>query len=275
MNNTVLCSTGAFIGRVNGRNHKLIMKYAPELHCDGFEFMMYDTWYEKMNEIQNDLHASGLLFPVLHVDKQVGERISRNQSNDTEVALELFKKNCWMANAIGAEKLVLHLWGGIPSDSNISYNIEIFKKLDDIAKDNGLQLTVENVVCNQQNPMIHMTELSNKYSDVVFTFDTKMAAFHNQLNTIYELEWDWLWSNNRIKHLHINDYKGGYMDWSNLKALHIGDGMIDFEKFFLFIKEKMYQGTLTVESTSMIADGSVDIEKLNQSLDYIRTHLNQ
>lgn len=265
----VLCSTGAFIGSVNGRNHRLIIENAPELRCDGFEFLMYAAFYDKIDLITKDLSGSGLEFPVLHVEKQVGELISRNESDDTEQAFELFKKNCRMANGLDAKKMVLHLWGGYPSDKNIGYNIKQYYKLNQIAKEHGLLLTVENVVCNNQNPMTHLKILRNTYTDIAFTFDTKMAAFHGELELLYKDEWDWLFLENRIRHFHVNDYGSRHMDWDNLKALHIGEGNIDFEKFFQFIQEKNYSGTITVEGTSTNRDGSINIEKLNHSLQYI------
>ena len=38
----ILCSTGALIGRPNGRDYRLLEPLSKKLHCDGFEFMMYD-----------------------------------------------------------------------------------------------------------------------------------------------------------------------------------------------------------------------------------------
>ena len=34
-----LLSTGAFVGRVNGRNHALLTEHHSEFDCDGFEFI--------------------------------------------------------------------------------------------------------------------------------------------------------------------------------------------------------------------------------------------
>lgn len=271
--NRILCSTGAFIGRVNGRNHKLIEKYAPKLHCDGFEFMMYPSWYdkEKMEEISEDLNRSGLSFPVFHADKSIGEDISRNEKpSDIPMAYEKFEKNCKLAKRIGAEKMVLHLWGGEPSDRAIQTNIRCFRDLQQMAETYGILLTVENVVCNQKDPMTHIRELLEVYPEICFTFDTKMAAFHNQLEELYLPENEILFTGNHIRHMHINDYAGGYMDWSHLEALHFGEGQIDFQRYFDVVKKESYHGDYTVESTAMRQDGSVDIEKLNQSLDRVR-----
>ena len=274
MNNIVLASTGAFVGRVNGRNHRLIMQYAPLLHCDGLEFMMYEAWYDKMDQIIADLKDTEILFPVLHTEKLIGEFISRNESDDEKEAIERFKKNCYMAAGLNAKKLVQHLWSGIPSDSNIEHNIETFAILYEIAGSYGLTLTIENIVCNIQDPLTHLKSLNECYPNIQFTFDTRMAAFHNQLELCYEEEWNWLWEKNKTTHLHISDYDGGYKEWSRLNALHIGNGNIDFHKFFQFINNNEYEKTVTVESTSMIKTGEVDIKSLNQSLDFVRLKCN-
>lgn len=269
----LLCSTGTFVGRPNGRNHRLILENAPHLHCDGFEFMMYENWYEKQNLILSDLVSSGLSFPVVHVDKLVGELISRGQEGDIETALSNFERNCAVAQALGAKLLVLHLWNGKPSDAHIERNIAQFAALNSMAKAHHLMLTVENVVCNCRDPLTHWHALAHHYPDIHFTFDTKMAAFHSQLEQHYCPELTWLWQNGRIVHLHVNDYGGGHMDWANLRTLHPGQGHIDFDRFFAYIKSVGYCGHITAEASSMLPDGSTDLATLNQTLDFLRCHI--
>lgn len=36
-----------------------------------------------------------------------------------------------------------------------------------------------------------------------------MAAFHQQLELLYEKEYEWLWKHEHIRHYHLNDYAGG------------------------------------------------------------------
>ena len=67
--------------------------------------------------------------------------------------------------------------------------------------------------------MKHWCELKEEYPEIHFVFDTKMAAFHEQLDWLYEKEYEWLWKEGHIKHYHVNDYAGGYMDWKNLITL--------------------------------------------------------
>ena len=203
----ILCSTGALIGKPNGRDYKLLEPLGKQLDCDGFEI------------------------------------------------------NCDLAKAIGAEKLVLHLWSGHVSDSNFQSNLAAYQRLREIADSYGFVLGIENVVCNVENPMKHMCELREAYPDIRFVFDTKMAAFHEQLDLLYEREYEWLWKDGHICHYHVNDYNGGYMDWANLRTLRIGMGKLDFERFFAFVRETGYEGDYTLEASAYDSEGNVDVDK--------------
>lgn len=262
----IFCSTGALLGRPNGRNIHLL-SCANEIRCDGFEFMMYDTWYDKLDEIEEFMSEFRYPTPIFHIDKQVGELISQDIGN-IKSALEIFKINCCLAKKIGSEKLVLHLWGGLSSDKHIEQNISAYPLFKEISDSFGLILTIENVVCNCHDPMSNLKMLAEKYPDILFTFDTKMAAFHNQLDELYKEENIPIFR--RISHLHMNDYSGGYMDWSNLRTLHIGKGSVDFDKLFRFLNEHKYSGSITIEATSFDKSGKIHIDDMNNSLDILR-----
>ena len=115
------------------------------------------------------------------------------------------------------------------------------------------------MVCNREDPMKHWCELGEIYPDIAFVFDTKMAAFHGQIDMLYQEEYAWLWKERHICHYHVNDYAGGYKDWANLKTLPIGKGNVDFERFFTYIKEIGYNDTFTVEATAFNSDGVVEV----------------
>ncbi len=267
--NRILCSTGALIGRPNGRDFTLLKKCAEMLECDGFEFMMYGSWHGREDEIVAFLVSVGREFPLFHIEKDVGNLISRNSKGDVETAVSLFEGNCALARRIGSEKLVLHLWGGLDSDKDIENNIGVYSRLRGISDTYGLELTVENVVCNRADPMSHLIALAKRYPDILFTFDTKMAQFHRQLELLYKQENEWLLPH--ISHIHANDYGGGYMDWGNLRTLHIGDGGVDFDEFFAFIGKNGYKGDFTVEATSFNENGDIDIESLNKTFRVIKS----
>ena len=265
---TLLCSTGALITSKNGRNYNLLSNIAPHIPCDGFEFMMYRSWYDIWEQLAEDLSKMKVPFPTFHVDKSIGELISRNGEGDSVQARKWFEINCKIARTIGAKKLVLHLWGGLPSDKNIEYNIAQYEILQEIADRFELLLTVENVVCNQEDPLRHFWQLKEKYPTIAFTFDVRFARFHGQLDTVFGDGYDWLWS--AVRHIHISDYAGGYMDWTKLQSLHPLEGNVDFPKVFQNLKQQTSIETVTIESTSVLPDGEIDFEKINRSLAYLR-----
>lgn len=269
----ILCSTGALIGMPNGRNHKLLEAFAQQLACDGFEFMMYSTWYDRVEELVADLLALQLNIPVVHCDKRISEGITRGEAGDLEEAIRLFDINCNIAHRLGAKKMVFHLWNGFISDSNIQNNICAYKDLAQIARAHQVDLLVENVVCNHENPLKHWCSLAQVYPHIHFIFDTKMAAFHRQLEQLYSEEYAWLWREGRIAHYHVNDYAGGYLDWNNLRTLPIGRGHIDFDQFFEFIRRTGYDNAFTVEATAFNGEGIVDIQMLNECFEKIRQYL--
>lgn len=266
----ILCSTGALIGRPNNRDYRLLGPLSRQLTCDGFEFMMYSTWYEEKDELVSALQSMKLYIPVMHCEKHIGEAISKGEF---EEAYRRFDINCEIAEKIGAGKIVVHLWDGITSDQHFENNLQAYGQLRNIAAKYHVDVLVENVVCNHENPMKHWCELQEKYPDIHFVFDTKMATFHSQLDLLYEEDYQWLWREQHICHYHVNDYAGGHMDWKNLRTLPIGRGHVDFGRFFEHVRETGYQGTFTVESTAFGEDGSVDVEMLNEQFRYIRERI--
>ena len=268
--NKILCSTGALIGRPNNRNIYLLEDLVPQLKCDGLEFMLYSDWYEKVDEVTEFLKSLPCEIPVMHCQKTIGELIT---TCDDDEALRKFEINVQIAERIGAKAMVMHLWNGMVSDSNFTHSIEMYPKLRAICEEHGVDFLVENVLCNVESPMKRWMELYEAYPDVHFIFDTKMAQFHDELKLLYEPEYAFLYKDKHIRHYHVNDYGGGYMTWNDLRVLPVGAGKIDFNPFFDLIKKIGYDGTMTVEATAFLKDGSVNIEMLNKCFEDIRAFL--
>ena len=265
----ILCSTGALIGRPNGRDYRLLKTFVPRLECDGIELMVYPDWYADPNALISYLQPLRLHIPVLHCEKALAEHISRGGEEENREAFRLFRINCRIAEKLGAEKMVFHLWNGMISDTRIENNIKAYGNLRKTAAEYGLDLLVENVIC-LKDPMTHWKELREVYPDIHFVFDTKMADFHRQLDLLYADNYEWLHTENLIRHYHINDYSGEYMDWGNLKVLPVGDGHIDFEQFFRFIRKKEYIGDFTLEATGFDKTGTVNFRLLNDQFARVR-----
>ncbi len=269
----ILCSTGALIGRPNGRDFHLLRDCAEKLRCDGFEFMLYDTWYPQADELSRFLLSLSLSIPVMHCEKCIGEALSQDDEAIREDAFRKFEINCQLAALLGAKKMVMHLWNGMPSDSRFENNLAAYPSCRDMARKHGVELLVENVVCTQSDPLTRWTEILRTDPQAHFVLDTKLAAFHQQLEDHYAPENRFLWSEGHIRHLHVNDYGGGYMDWKRLGTLHIGQGHIDFDSLFVFLDEIGYAGDYTVEATSFLPDGVIHWDDLNRTFARIRAYL--
>ena len=267
--NEILCSTGALLEY--GGDYHLLEPLSRRLDCDGYEFMMDAPYYEEVDALIRYLQKSGFCIPVVHCEKSIGEDISKGGNAKLRDAHEKFEINCDLARRIGAGKMVVHLWDGATSDSNFGRNLAAYDRLSDTARRYGIDLLVENVVCTVADPMKRLCELRGRYPDIHFVFDTKMAAFHGQLDLLYEAEYRWMWQEGHICHYHINDYAGGYRDWEHLRSLPIGKGSIDFFHFFSFTGQSGYGGIFTVEATACHDGGVVDVEMLNRQFQYIRS----
>ena len=231
----ILCSTGALFPRTTPEKYIALGDMADKLNCNGFEFMVDSTMYENVHKLIQIVKPLKLWIPVVHCQKSLGESLCgmkawfdgtgyheyRMTDEEDRAAFEngikRFRVNLEIANAFGADKMVLHLWNGIVSDKNFSKNIERFSVLDDLTKASRVELMIENVVCNQKNPLENMKRVHEAYQNATFVFDTKMSEFHNQTMELFLPEWDWLLRERLISLMHINDYNGGYMDWSNLR----------------------------------------------------------
>lgn len=273
--NLILFSTAVFVRSSNNHDYRLISKILPELASPKFEFFMSSYFVDREDEFEifakNILltKEEGAIYPVMHVTQSVGDLISRNAEGDVDKAIRLFRHNCEFALKLGAKLLVLHLWGGIHSDKNIDVNISVFPQLKEIADRYNMILTIENICCNTNKPLEHMRKLWDLYGEEVkFTIDVKHAEFHKSL--IETCESKFLWDNKLVPHIHISDYKGGYMEWDKLLGNNtpIRQGDVDFGYFFSFLKSIGYTGSLTIEN-HRISDNEDLLYNFNKAYEFI------
>ena len=270
MSRPLYVSSGAFIGRGNGFSPDGFFSVCREYDCDGFEFMFYRAWYPELDAMLDRFRASGVSFPTFHCDKMIGEGFASGDPDEYRRALALFRENCRAAAKLGSRLLVFHLWNGRPSDKSIGRHIDALSDLYTIASEYDLTLTVENVICADRDPMTHLTAIAERYPEARFTFDTKMAAFHDQMGEIVSPARRE--TAKRIAHVHLNDYGGGIRDFSDLRVLHLGEGKIDFAPFLSLLREIHYSGAVTLEC-ACLKDGVLFPEKMKQSIKRARALL--
>ncbi len=271
--NRLLCSTGALLGRANGRNHRLLLEIVPQLHADGLEVMFYDSWYNETEALLSSLRSLSLPIPVLHAEKNICLLLLSDDEAQQLEALRRFTVNCSVAKAVGAEIIVFHLWDGRMEWQQVHKAFQCIPMLMEIAQQYALLFTIENIVSMYSDPFTCLKALHELYPALSFTYDTKMAAFHNQERLLFaEKDAAFL---SRIAHFHLNDYAGGYMDWQSFRTLHPGEGRVDFVNLRTLIRKMNYTGDFTTEATSFDSTGAIHIDKLNRTLDNLRKLMQQ
>ena len=262
----IYLSTGAFIGRKNGRNHRLLLDYQEKIECDGFEFMFFSSWYEIIDVIKRDYKSNNVNIPIVHTDKSIGNLFSSNVKSDIAKSYDLMKINCEHAADLNAKSLVLHIWGMPYSDTHEEEVYKRVAKMQEIAAQYNLKILVENIFVTQKTPLYHVMNLKELYPNIGFTIDTRCAQFYKQLPQTCKSD---IWDEN-VGHIHINDYKGGYMDWNSMHPiLQPGLGDVDFTSFFEFLRSIKYNKSITLEAPS-IKESVVDYKTLNNSLNFIK-----
>ena len=158
----VYCSTGALIGRPNGRDYRLLGSLSKQLECDGFEFMVYSSWYPEIDRLIETVKGYKLNIPVIHCEKALSEKLAggrvwyederyryaaftpEEDEENFKKALEEFAVNLRIAKEFGADRMVFHLWNGLISDKHIERNAERFASVKAMAEEAGILLMVEN-----------------------------------------------------------------------------------------------------------------------------------
>ena len=72
----ILCSTGALLGRPNKRDYNLLKDFSDRLNCDGYELLVYDTWFPEVDKLIETVKSFNLFIPVVHCEKAVSEKLA-------------------------------------------------------------------------------------------------------------------------------------------------------------------------------------------------------
>lgn len=267
----MLCSSGAFSRDPDMSDYHAILEFGPQLDMDGIEVIFYSTWYDgdKFQDIIKGLKASGMRFPVVHAEKSIGSLLGKGDKASVDLAIDRLNINCWFAQSIGAEVLVLHLWGLPESDTQFERNLEQFSLCVDFAWRYRLWLAVETVPCLERDPLSRVRQAFEVDSRSRIALDTEFLAYHNQLDAA--LDAGWLWQENRVMHAHLKDFDNNLgAPGTKRRYLQPGQGKIDFPHFFRALRERRYTGNFTLESPSIAADDKIDLMPLKTSLAYLR-----
>ncbi len=265
----LLCSTGTFSRDPDYTDYRAIIAYGPGLEVDGFEVMFYPSWYPEAEHIASELLKSGLRFPAVHAEKSIGTALGSSQREKCEQGIQRFAVNCRLGNLIRARVLVLHLWGLPELDEQLEYNLQALGACLALAARSNLQLAVETIPGSRADPLSNVQRVIDQDTRCAVALDTEFLAFYDQLEAA--LASDWLWQRGKIRHIHIKDFDGHpFTSDRRRRYLHPGEGHINFLRFFDALKQRCFDGNISLEASAVQQDGSVDMHRLKESLALLR-----
>ncbi len=267
----LLCSTGAFSRFPELTDYQSILEYGPTLAVDGLEVMFFPGWTDEIELIAAGLRASGLRIPAIHAEKGIGPALISPQSAERAQGWRWLQAGCRLGQVVEAKTLVFHLWGLPDSDDRLADNLATLPDCITMAEQYGLTLAVETVPCRSGDPLGNARRAVEQDNRCYIALDTEFLALHQQLEAA--LDAGWLWQSQRIQHIHIKDYDGTMYSTNNYRRyLHPGEGAIDFSRFFAALKERHYNGSISLEASVVNHDGTRDIEKLKSTLELLRSY---
>lgn len=268
----LLCSSGAFGRYPILIDHLDIARYAPPLPIDGIEIMYYPEWTPRIEEIAADLLATGLRFPALHVEKNAAPAMLNEDAAERAKGRAWLVGSCQLGKLVGARVAVFHLWGTPGSDEQIERNLSILSECIDIAEEYNMQLAVETIPCVKSTPLEIIQRVIEHDNRSRVALDTEFLAIHKQIEQA--LDSPWLWSPGLVQHIHLKDYDGQqYTPEGYRRYLHPGEGKLDFARIFAALKQRQFNGNLSLEASVVSPDYTRDSPKLLSSLEHLRAML--
>ena len=265
----LLCSTGAFSRSPDYIDYHAALQYGPQLDIDGLELMFYTPWYEQIEAIAHTLQQSGLRFPVMHTEKNIGVALGKFNADEQERGVQWLSENCRLASLLGTKILVLHLWGWPELDDHLENNLASLSQCLDVAEQYELTLAIETIPCRHADLLSNVRRAVEKDNRCRIALDTEFLAQSNQLDEVFTSTW--LWSPQHVLHTHIKDFDGhSFTSDGGRRYLHPGEGTIDFEHFFERLKQHNCEGYVSLESPAIDMNGHVDIERLRKSLQLMK-----
>ncbi len=265
----LLCSTGAFSRYPDFTDYHAALRYGPQLDIDGLELMFYATWYDQIEAIAHTLQRSGLCFPVMHAEKNIGVTLGKLDIAERERGVQCLSENCRLASFLGTKILVLHLWGWPELDDHIDNNLALFSQCLDVAEQYNLMLAVETIPGRHADPLSNVQRAVKRDNRCRIALDTEFLAQANQLDEVFTTPW--LWSPHYIQHTHIKDFgEHSFTPDGKRRYLHPGEGIINFAHFFDKLKQCNYDGYVCLESSAIDMNGLVDVKRLQKSLLFIK-----
>jgi sugar phosphate isomerase/epimerase len=258
----ILVSTGVVTRDPDNTDHKTILDHAQKLGAAGYELHVHEAWYGHLDDVVEDLRGSALSFPAVHADKSIGAGLGSEGTDEADEALTTLEVNCRAAAAVGAQTLVLHLWEQPTSDESIERNLDRLPACLDTAEAYNLVLAVETIQGTVGTPLANIRLALEHDPRCRVALDTEFLGFHGQLEA--SIANDWLWADNRVRHVHLKDFDGRLRDGNGRRYLLPGEGTLELQGVLTGLVDREYTGAITLEASAVTPSGELDEARLAQ-----------
>jgi sugar phosphate isomerase/epimerase len=264
----ILCSTGVFNRKELSADVNELISIYPKLCCDGYELMLSGHWIKEQVAQCTDFIKAGVKINLAHLSKRIGSCFSSGSEESLSEAYDILHMNSTLLSSINVTQAVIHLWGY--PDSNFDYVLKGYKEAVSICASYGIEILAETLPCREKPVFERMKQLADINPSCRYTIDTRHLKYNDLTERIFEE--NWLWSENRVAHVHISDCKLDDKGKTMIEPLHPGEGIIDFSKFFKNLSLKCYSNYITLESPAERLSNKIDLTKVNSSLIQIRKY---
>ncbi len=220
-----------------------------------------------IKEIKKIAENKGVSIPSIHPYTSFAEPFvffSQYERRFLE-GLDYYKNYFEAMNILGSKILVFH-GDNVHRFTSNEFYFERYNKLVELGKIYGVIVAQENVARCKSGDVEFLLEMKKALGEnAKFVFDTKQAARKGyNPHLFYEKIKD------SVVHIHISDYgeKG--------ECLFIGEGILDFEKFSLLLKENNYIGSIMLELYSSYYDNIGNYhQKIYENYNYMKSILDK
>lgn len=266
------CSTGAFSRDPDLTDSVHVANTSPSVDADGFELIFYPSFYDNPPAVLANLRPYIGDWHSLHAEKSIGPLLGSAERTGVSFGLHRLRVNFEVAAELEIPLIVLHMWGLPDSDRHIERNFAAIDECLEIADEHGVTLSVETIPCLDSTPLDHIRAIRARAPQMAVTLDTEFLAMHAQLEAAlgdHELM-------QAVRNIHLKDFDGNIQNEDGSRRyLHPGEGAIDFNAVLQASQAALHPPILCLESPSVRPNGSVDIDRINADLRYIRSLANQ
>lgn len=295
----VACSTGSLARYPGGNDPVTLAGYLRRLEADAAEVLFYGRWRDDLPRAASAFRDCGLPIAVVHSEKNLGGAFGSADPAVVADGQRRFLDAAWLAEQVGARKLVLHLWDKPDSDRFLERNLAALAALLPRARDAGLTVCLETIPCDVSNPVDNVLRCLEYFggadapssaddggpssgatvvrqgAGLAVTLDLEFLGWHGCV----ERGVSGVFAPARgalagVADVHVRDYDGRpFTPEGRRRYIDPGEGLLDFPAIFGALVRDGFSGPYTYEGSTDHPPADGDVAAVNTVLHRMRAWL--